>query len=132
MFTYEAVITLRDADAGGVLFFARYLALAHDAYEAFLRERGVGFAQMLDDGEIIIPIVHAESDHRAPCRVGETVTISLTVAEVRRRSFTVTYEFHTSSGELACTAKTIHVVVDLQKKRAIPLPDHIASALTSE
>ena len=35
-FTYERTIRLGDTDAAGIMFFANYLVLCHEAYEASL------------------------------------------------------------------------------------------------
>lgn len=129
MYHVTRTITLRDADAAGVLFFARYLSLAHDVYEEFMASRGINFRAVLHDGEMLIPVIHAESDYHTPLHVGEKVTIRLEIAEVRRRTFTVYYEFCTEDGSLAAACKTVHVAVDRRTGRATPMPDMLLKAL---
>lgn len=129
MLDHTVRISLRDADAAGVLFFGRYFALAHDAYETFLDGHGLNLGRLLQEGRFVVPVVHAESDYRRPLRVGERVTIRLRVAEVRRRAFTVAYEFLDGSGESACSLRTVHVAVDLSTGRAAPLPDELRAVL---
>jgi 1,4-dihydroxy-2-naphthoyl-CoA hydrolase len=129
MYEYATKIKMRDADAAGVLFFGRYFALAHDAYEAFLDAHGVNIGQVLLEGGFLLPVVHAESDYRAPLFVGEAVTIQLRVVEIRTRAFTVAYEFHNSEDKVACTMKTIHVPVDPKTKRSAPIPEAVVRAL---
>lgn len=129
MFTYETPITLRDADGAGVLFFARYFALAHDAYEAFMAARGLSTAQIIGATGYVVPVVHAEADYRRPLALGERATVRLEVAEVKRRSFTVRYELLTESGETAAKLHTVHVAVDKESKRAVPLPDELVRVL---
>ena len=132
MYSVKRTILLRDSDAAGVLFFARYLALAHDAYEAFMMERGIRFGHQVRKGRFIMPIVHAESDHRRPLWVGDCFTIQLYVAMVKRRAFTIHYEFRLETGELAATCKTTHVAVDKSSGRAIPLPREVLDVLQTE
>ena len=131
MFSYSTVVTLRDADAAGVLFFARYFAFAHDAYEAFLASRGFSIARMLNDEPFIVPVVHAEADYSSPLWVGDAVTIRLRVEEVRRRLFTIVCELQDPSGKVACSVRTKHAVVNKETKRAIALPEELAQALQS-
>ena len=97
-----------------------------------MRERGVGFARMIEEEPYIIPVVHAESDYRMPLRIGEMATVHLRVAEVRRRKFELAFELRNSRDELACTIRTVHVAIDKQKARAIRLPEDVVAALTSE
>ena len=120
---------LRDADPAGVLFFARYLALAHDAYEAFMDARGVSFGLLLREVNYIIPVVHAESDYRVPLWAGEKFQVRLWVHTIRRRSFAIAYELRRADGTLSCTAQTVHAVVDKTTRRAIPLPQKVRQAL---
>ena len=130
VFTYKTPITLRDADGAGVLFFARYFALAHDAYEAFMAQQGVGFAGMLREKDYICPIVHAEADYKRSLWVGDVTTINLRILEVRRRAYTISTELLTPDGELACIIKTIHVAVNKGTKRAVRLPEELVIALS--
>lgn len=132
MYTATRRITLRDADAAGVLFFARYLALAHDVYEEMMAARGICFAAMLHGGAYILPVVRADSEYRIPLCVGETVTIRLAVTEIRRRSYTVTYEWLTPGGQLAATCRTTHVAVDTTSRKSVPLPQELLAALQAE
>ncbi len=131
-FTYSTCIKLRDADPAGVLFFANYFALAHDAYEAFMEHNGVNLAEQIRDGRYLIPVVHAGGDFRAPLWAGEQATITLTVEEVRRRIFTIAYEFRNAEGRFACSIRTVHVVVDTQVRRAVPLPEMVVQALRND
>jgi len=132
MYTYKTRITLRDADAAGVLFFGRYFALAHDAYEAFLDSHGLNIGQLIQTTDYILPIVHAESDYRRALFVGQPASIRLRVIEVRSRTFTIAYEFLNSEGELACRLRTVHCAVNVKTRKAVALPKEVVNALKSE
>ncbi len=130
MYETTRMITLRDADAAGVLFFARYLALAHDVYEEMMAERGLGLGKVLRELPYGLPIAHAECDYCMPLWVGDTVTIRLRVEELKRRSFTVVFEFLVEDGRTAATCRTVHVPVDRATGKPIPLPEELIAALT--
>ncbi len=129
MFVYEKTVTLRDADAAGFLFFARHLAFAHEAYEVFLKSRGLGLAQLVRTVDFVVPVVHAESDYRLPLWLGETVSIHLKVEEVRKRRFAIAYELRNEAGKVACRVKTVHVAADKKTGKSIPLPELLLKAL---
>ena len=129
-FTYQTRITLRDADAAGRLFFARYLTLAHEAYEAFMRSRGLCFERIIAGEDYMLPVIHAQCDYRRALPLGETVTITLDIAEVRTRAFTVAYQLRNGQGELAATVQTVHAPVSKTTGRAIRLPENLRSAIS--
>jgi len=128
-YIYTTHIGLRDADAAGVLFFARYYTLAHAAYEAFMEERGIGFGSLFRAGTFMIPVVHSECDYRASLWVGEQVTVEMTVVDVRRRKFSLEFAIKNSEGRLAATVRTDHMVIDQETHKSIPLPEVLQMAL---
>ena len=132
MFTYPVRISLRDGDAAGVLFFGRYFALAHDAYETFLDSHGLNIGHLIRTTSYLIPVVHAESDYRRPLFVGEQAVIRLRVVELRSRTFTLDYEFLNADGHLACRLRTVHCAVNTRTRRAVALPPDVVTALKSE
>lgn len=132
MYTHTARITLRDADAAGVLFFGRYFALAHDAYEAFLDSHGLNIGHLMRTTDYLLPVVHAESDYRRPLLAGQKTAIHLRVVELRSRTLTVAYEFLNAEGELACRLRTVHCAVNVKTRRAVALPKEVVNALKPE
>jgi len=131
MYVYQTRITLRDADAAGVLFFARYLALAHDAYETMLQERGCPVGEMLAGETFVVPVVHAEADYKAPLRVGELALITLHLEELRSRTFRLRSELHTEDGTTACVVRTTHCCVSVATRRPTAMPAPLRQALES-
>ena len=128
MFTYTTKIRLHDTDAAGVIFFANQFKIIHDAYEDLLETFGWGFKKMLKSTEYFLPIVHAESDYKAPVLVGDKITITIKVGHIGKTSFS--FEYTLKRGKtLVGTAKTIHVTVDQKTSKKIPLPASLRSAL---
>ena len=129
LFRHETFVSLRDADAAGVLFFARHQALAHDAYEIFLTRNGMNPGKIIAEGRYALPIVHVEADYRAPLHCGDGVVIEMRVAEVRTRSFTLEFSLSNSEGALASRVRTTHASVSLATRKAVPLPEELVRAL---
>lgn len=128
MFTYKTQIRLHDTDAAGLLFFANQLVLVHDAYEKLLSKIGFSFEAMLKKRGYFLPIVHIESDYKAPLFVGDDIAIKVKVSHIGTSSFTFVYEIH-SKNKLVGTAKTVHVTINKATKKKIPLPKDFRSAL---
>ena len=130
MFTYKTVIKLHETDAAGLLFFSHQFKLIHDAYESLLEKIGYSFALMIRKTDFFLPIVHAESDYKAPLFVGDRVTISVKVAQIGKTSFTFSYELRDAKKKLVGTAKTVHVTIDKKTHTKTPLPAGLRKALT--
>ena len=129
MFIYKTQIRLHDTDAAGLLFFANQLVLVHDAYEKLLQKLGFSFEAMLKKRGYFLPIVHVESDYKAPLFVGDEIAISVKVAHIGNTSFIFTYEIRNKRGLIVGTAKTVHVTTNKKTKKKITLPKDFRAAL---
>lgn len=125
MYIYETTIKMRDVDAAGVLFFARYLALAHDAFEAFSEVLGIGTARLMREGRYLLPVVKAEARYKRPLEVGEAVRIEVRVYAVNRRLAALRYDILGGDGVLACTVRLTYAALDPAARKAVPLPAEV-------
>ena len=128
MFIYKTKIRLHDTDAAGIIFFANQLKIIHDAYEELLEESNLGFATMLKKTDFFLPIVHAESDYKAPVFAGDKIVVSVKVAHIGNTSCSFEYTIHRGK-TLVGTAKTVHVAIDQKTRQKISLPDKLRKAL---
>lgn len=129
MFTYATTIKLHETDAAGLLFFSNQFKIIHDAYESLLETWGFGFATLIRKKDYFLPIVHAESDYKAPLFVGDKITINVTIAHVGTTSFTFAYTLLNSEKKIVGTAKTVHVTMDKKSSTKIPLPPDMRAAI---
>lgn len=131
MFVHEIRITLRDTDAAGIVFFARYFDLAHVAYEAFLEAHGMPLGEMIGAMPYLLPIVQANTEYRQPLRMDEHVRVEVTAEEVRTRSFTLRYRLVKRDGTVAATVRTTHAAIERATWKSTPLPERLRAALHS-
>lgn len=129
MYTLHTFVRLHDTDAAGILFFANQFKLAHDAYESFMDASGNRFSKILNDGEVLYPIVHAEADYNAMLEAGDRLTIRLTPENIGKTSFTLSYKFVDAGENIVGTAQTVHVCVDRRSGEKKDLPEDIRLAL---
>ena len=129
MFTYTTKIRLHDTDAAGIIFFANQFKIIHDAYEELLEEFGRGFQSILKKTNYFQPIVHAESDFKAPVFVGDKIVIIIKLGHIGKTSFSLEYTLKRGK-TLVGTAKTIHVTIDQKTRKKIPLPSTLRRALS--
>jgi YbgC/YbaW family acyl-CoA thioester hydrolase len=124
MFSYTRTIFLRETDATGVLYFSEQLKLGLEVFEAYLRIQGFTLQQMLEKGDFLLPIVHAEADFSAPVRVGDEVQIELLLTDVGESSFTLSTKIFKDNLDVG-TTKIIHVAVSRKTGKSIPIPGDI-------
>ncbi len=121
MHTYQTKIKLHETDAAGVIFFANQFKIIHDAYESLLETIGFGFAELIRDKDFFLPIVHAESDYKAPLFVGDVIEVQVKVGRVGQTSFTLNYALLNAKRETVGTGRTVHVAVDKKTRQKIPI-----------
>jgi 1,4-dihydroxy-2-naphthoyl-CoA hydrolase len=124
--THAFEVRLHDTDAAGLLFFAHLFRYAHDAYESLMAAAGFPLQDLIRGGTAL-PIVHAQADYRTPMRQGDRIRIEMTLAEIRRRSFSLDYRFLDDQGHLRARARTVHVLIGADT--AADLPDGLRQAL---
>jgi 1,4-dihydroxy-2-naphthoyl-CoA hydrolase len=129
MYTYNTSVKLHDADAAGLLFFSRHFKLAHDAYESFMESIGFSFANIINERDFLLLIVHAEADYRTPVFTGDRVTIKLTVPRVGETSYALSYDLIGVDGTAISNLTTVHVCVDKVRHQKKALPDSLRRAL---
>lgn len=129
MYVYQTKIKLHETDAAGLLFFSNQFKIIHDAYESLLETIGYDFAQLIRDRDIFLPIVHAESDYRAPLFVGDAVSIQVRVDKIGKTSFSLAYELLNAEQKLVGTGRTVHVAVNKSTRKKIILPKDLRAKI---
>jgi 1,4-dihydroxy-2-naphthoyl-CoA hydrolase len=130
MYKNQTVVRLHHTDAAGIIYFTSIFVLAHECYESFL-EQGSSIRAILDDGEYLIPIVHAEADYKKPLKVSDKVSIEMSLSKMSKSSFELSYTFFNESTEIAATAKTVHVVIGRSTQRGVEIPQFLKTTLSS-
>ena len=128
-YTHRTTLRFRDTDAAGIIYFASYFTLAHEALEACMLHYGLGVGRVTRERDYILPLVHADGDFAAPLLVDDDVLIEVTAAKVGTTSFTIEYSMKTPEGRHVCSARTIHVVLHREQQKPIPLPDEVRAIL---
>src|ERR1051325_8172016 len=91
-FAYSRTVHFADTDAAGVVFFANYLAICHEAYEESLSAAGIDLKTFFADNGIVIPIAKAEAEYLRPLACGEKLRITLKPTALSENSFEIRYE----------------------------------------
>ncbi len=129
MYTYQTKIKLHETDAAGLLFFSNQFKIVHDAYQALLEHIGFPFAEIIREKDFFLPIVHSESDFKSPLFVGDLIEVQVAVERIGKTSFTLFYKLMDMSQKLVGTAQTVHVAMDKETQKKIPLPLDLSSKI---
>ena len=128
MFELNTTVRMFHTDAAGISFFASAFLYAHECYEAFMEEH-LSLGQMLEEGNYLVPIVHAEADYQVPLKLSQKIVVQMTLGQVKRSSFTFNYSVFDSEGNEAITLTHIHAAIDARKRKPIRIPSELKDIL---
>ena len=129
MYKYQANILMHHTDAAGIIFFTSLFELAHDCYESFL-DPDFSLASVIEQGEILMPIVHAQADYNSPIKLGQKLTIEMNLNKTGTTSFELGYKFRNESSKIAAEVAITHVVLQMNTWKPIEIPDTLKSVLS--
>src|SRR4051812_30223339 len=122
-FKYSALarVWFSDTDAQGIVYYGRYLPYFDHARVEYHRHLGLGGSR-LDVGDFVTRA--SDVEYHAPARFDDLLEIFVRLARIGRTS--ATYDcaaYRMEDDALMVTAKQTLVLVDLEQRRAIPIPD---------
>jgi 1,4-dihydroxy-2-naphthoyl-CoA hydrolase len=129
-FSYHRTIHLSDTDAAGVVFFARLLAICHEAYEEALAAAGIELNGFFRDNAVGVPITSSEASYLRPLAAGDRVRVTVAPGILTENSFEIRFEIvklGPRTEKLAVRARTEHVCIDAKTRGRRPLPPGVAA-----
>jgi 1,4-dihydroxy-2-naphthoyl-CoA hydrolase len=128
-FSYLRTVHFADTDAAGVVFFANYLAICHEAYEESLAAAGIELSTFFARTGTVVPITKSEADYHRPLACGDKLRISVTPAGLSENSYEVRYEiFRLGAVEKrAARVRTEHICITTATRERTPLPAALAA-----
>jgi acyl-CoA thioester hydrolase len=128
-FKYSALarVWFSDTDAQGVVYYGRYLPYFDHArveYHRHLGASGVG----RDGAEFVMRASSVE--YHAPARFDDLLEIFIRLRRIGRTS--LTYDcaaYRTDDDRLMVTAEQTLVLVDLDERKAVPIPDDFRASM---
>ncbi len=122
-YTHRRRVAFQDIDAAGIVFFARILVYFHDAYVAYLEQRGIDLPEVIARSPWLAPITHCEADFLRPLAFGDRIDVEVVGGRLEETQVTVGYRVRKESGEIAAVGAIVHVFVDRKTFRRAPLPE---------
>jgi 1,4-dihydroxy-2-naphthoyl-CoA hydrolase len=128
-FIYNRTVHFADTDAAGVVFFANYLVICHEAYEESLMAAGIDLRTFFADHGIVIPIARSEAEYRRPLSCGDRLRVSVEPKSLSQDSYEIRFEITRvdASGKNAARIRTEHVCIDSKSRARHALPEPLAA-----
>ncbi len=129
-FTYSRMIHFSDTDAAGVVFFARYLHIVHEAYEEALAAAGIPLAAFFADHGVVIPIVKSEASYLRPLHCGDRIEVELSPVRQSEHGFAleaVMWKHQAGTRKRAAVVRTEHLCIHSSTRERLALPAPLAT-----
>ncbi len=125
-FIYERTIHFPDTDAAGVVFFARFYSICHEAYEEALSASGMELHTFFSDSGTMIPVARIQAEYKRPLMCGDKILVQVLPERLSENSFAVNYEITkpSNAGKLVAKLRTEHVCINsgTRERQALPAP----------
>jgi 1,4-dihydroxy-2-naphthoyl-CoA hydrolase len=124
-FTYTRTIHFPDTDAAGVVFFARYLAICHEAYEEALAAAGVELSTFFSQQGVVVPISRSEASYLRPLVCGDRVSVEVRPTRLSENAFALDFmmmKLGPAGAKRAAVVRTEHVCITPATRERTPLP----------
>ncbi|HEY5884901.1 MAG TPA: thioesterase family protein [Pyrinomonadaceae bacterium] len=133
VFSTRIIVRFADCDPVGFVYYPRVLHYCHVCMEEFFAERcGITYQKLLDDERIGFATVKIEAEYFVPLLYGDTADVELEITDLGRSSARFNYRVKRSNDSVLCAQSSqIQVAMDIDKRKAIPLPEKYRLAFSS-
>ena len=85
-FEWPVRVYYEDTDAGGVVFYANYLAYMERARTEWLRNLGFENKRLMDEENIVFAVRRASLDYHKPARLDDQLLVIAEITRMKRAS----------------------------------------------
>ena len=123
-FIWQVRVYYEDTDAGGVVYYANYLAYMERARSEWLRKLGFDNQTLIDQQGVVFAVRRAAVDYLQPARLDELLDVSLTLKKRGRAS--LLFEQQVRRGDaLLCQGEILLACVDAASFKPTAIPQAI-------
>ena len=124
-FKTQIKVRFGDADPAGLVYFVNVFHYFHVAMEEFFAARcGVTYEKLMADERLGFPTVNVQAEFLTPLVYGDEAEVEVYVSRVGKSSATFEYSVRRASdGALCARATNVQVAMNLDERRAVPIPD---------
>ena len=124
----EYRVPYADTDKMGVVYYGNYLTLFERARNELMRSCGFTYAECEAEG-IMLPVVHAEVDYRAPAHYDDVLELTSWVKELRGVRIEIACEVRRKGEDrVLASGFTRHCFVSSSTFRPVHPPERLVAA----
>lgn len=129
-FSTRLSVRFGDTDPAGFVYYPVIFHYLHVAMEEFFAACcGTTYERLMRESRIGFPTVKSDAEFFAPLVYGDEVKIEVRVLRTGRSSVTFEYTMRRKNdGAIAARASQVHVAMNLDSRRATPIPDELRAA----
>jgi 4-hydroxybenzoyl-CoA thioesterase len=128
-FERDVLVRFAHCDPAGIVFFPQYLVLFNGLVEDWFNEGlGIGYAHFIGERRCGLPIVKLDCEFKAPSKMGERLTLALSVTRVGNSSMTLQLRA-CAGGQVRVVSNQVLVTTSLDTHRPIPIPADLRELL---
>lgn len=129
---FSTLINVRfgDCDPAGLVYYPVLFHYCHAAMEEFFAARcGTSYARLLAERRLGFPTVNVRAEFFVPIVYGDETEVEVWASDVGRTSVTFEYRLRRASDRTLCARAThVQVAMDLEERRAVPVPEDLRRA----
>lgn len=123
-FVWPVRVYYEDTDAGGVVFYANYLAFMERARTEWLRQLGFENQQLMTDEGMVFIVRRVSVDYLQPARLDDALQVSVQIRQLKGASLVI--DQHIFRGEeLLCQGEILLACVDTADFRPKAIPQSV-------
>ncbi len=128
-FTYARTVHFADTDAAGVVFFANYLAICHEAYEESLSASGINLKTFFSDEGVVVPVSKSEAEYLRPLSCGDKLEVTVEPRALSENAYEIRFEIMRLGAPAKCAGRvrTEHVCIDSGARGRKRVPGSLAA-----
>ena len=138
-YRHPVAVRFQDIDAAGIVFFARIAEYFHDAYFAFLSDRGgIDLPRAMREASWVAPMLHVECDYFAPLCFGDRCVVEVVRAHLSGSDLSVGMRLlregvprGAKEAEVVAAGQQAHRFVTRPGFEPCPPPEGFARAVSS-
>ena len=131
-FEIKQKVGFQHCDPAGIVFYPRYFEMFNATVEQWFEERvGFSFYEIHMRRAEVVPTVHAEVDFKAPSRLGEELTLTLSLLKVGNSSIELAVDVSCECRSRV-SAKLVLVYAKNALKKSDGWPDDLRAALNKQ
>ena len=129
-FRRERLIRFSDCDPAAIVFYPQYFVMFNGLVEDWVNEElGIGYHKLIGEQRVGLPVVRIEADFRSVSRLGDRVTLGMTIERLGTRSLTVAMHCFDSEGVTRMRMQQVLVTTSLETHRSVEIPSAMREAI---